>query len=93
MSRFDPLVTVAGIVTAFPPAARVFDNLPGLPLDPSQKDPNKTSKIIIDATRQLPGEGGPATFPKTNREILTALAPDAFARVDSKWADVIAKSG
>ncbi len=71
------------------PAARIFENLPGLPLDPSQKDPNRTSKIIIDATRQLPGEGGPATFPRTNREILTALAPDAFARVDAKWGDLI----
>lgn len=71
------------------PAARIFENLPGLPLDPSQKDPNKTSKIIIDATRQLPGEGGPPSFPRTNREILTSLAPDAFARVDAKWGDVI----
>jgi 4-hydroxy-3-polyprenylbenzoate decarboxylase len=73
------------------PAARIFENLPGLPLDPSQRDPNKTSKIVIDATRQLPGEGGPATFPKTNREILTTLAPDALARVDAKWGDLIAK--
>jgi len=75
------------------PAARIFDNLPGLPLDPSQRDPNKTSKIVIDATRQLPGEGGPQTFPKTNREILITLAPDALARVDAKWGDLIAKAG
>jgi 4-hydroxy-3-polyprenylbenzoate decarboxylase len=67
------------------PASRIFANLPGLPLDPSQRDPNKTSKIIIDATRQLPGEGGPASFPRTNREILEYLAPDAFSRVDAKW--------
>jgi len=75
------------------PAARIYENLPGLPLDPSQPDRNKTSKIIIDATRQLPGEGGPATFPRTNRELLTTLAPDAFARVDARWADLIAKWG
>jgi 4-hydroxy-3-polyprenylbenzoate decarboxylase len=75
------------------PAARIFENLPGLPLDPSQRDANKTSKIVIDATRQLPGEGGPATFPKTNREILISLAPDALAIVDAKWGDLIAKSG
>ena len=75
------------------PAARIFQNLPGLPLDPSQKDRNKTSKIVIDATRQLPGEGGPAAFPRTNREILTTLAPEAFARVDAKWADLIARAG
>jgi 4-hydroxy-3-polyprenylbenzoate decarboxylase len=75
------------------PAARIYENLPGLPLDPSQPDRNKTSKIVIDGTRQLPGEGGPATFPRTNREILTTLAPDAFARVDAKWGDLIAKAG
>ncbi len=72
------------------PAARIFENLPGLPLDPSQVDRNKTSKIVIDATRQLPDEGGPATFPRTNRELLTTLAPDAFARVDAKWGELIA---
>ena len=71
------------------PAARIFSNLPGLPLDPSQKDPNKTSKIVIDATRQLPGEGGPALFPRTNRELLTTLAPEAFARVDARWGRLI----
>jgi len=73
------------------PAAKIFENLPGLPLDPSQRDPNKTSKIVIDATRQLPGENGPATFPKTNREILVELAPDALARVDAKWGNLIGK--
>ncbi len=72
------------------PAARIYENLPGLPLDPSQVDRNKTSKIVIDATRHLPGEGGPATFPRTNRELLTTLAPDAFARVDAKWGKLIA---
>ncbi|MDH5276990.1 MAG: UbiD family decarboxylase, partial [Gammaproteobacteria bacterium] len=72
------------------PASRIYENLPGLPLDPSQVDRNKTSKIVIDATRQLPEEGGPATFPRTNRELLTTLAPDAFARVDAKWDELIA---
>jgi 3-polyprenyl-4-hydroxybenzoate decarboxylase len=66
------------------PAARIFENLPGLPMDPSQADANKTSKIVIDATRQLPGEGGPASFPRSNREILEKEAPEAFARVDGK---------
>jgi 4-hydroxy-3-polyprenylbenzoate decarboxylase len=72
------------------PAARIFEKLPGLPLDPSQPDRNKTSKIIIDATRQWPEEGGPASFPRTNRSILQEGAPDAFARVDGKWAELIA---
>ena len=60
-------------------------------MDPSQPVPaTKTSKIVIDATLQLPGEGGPASFPRTNRELLTTLAPDAFARVDAKWSELIA---
>jgi 4-hydroxy-3-polyprenylbenzoate decarboxylase len=71
------------------PAAKIFENLPGLPLDPSQPNRNKTSKIVIDATRQWPGEGGPESFPRTNRSILVDAAPDAFARVDAKWADIV----
>ena len=72
------------------PAAKIFEKLPGLPLDPSQPDRNKTSKIIIDATRQWPEEGGPPSFPRTNRSVLQEGAPDAFSRVDQQWADIIA---
>jgi 4-hydroxy-3-polyprenylbenzoate decarboxylase len=71
------------------PASKIFENLPGLPLDPSQPTRMKTSKIVIDATRQWPAEGGPQSFPKTNRATLAEGAPDAFARVDAKWAALI----
>jgi 4-hydroxy-3-polyprenylbenzoate decarboxylase len=71
------------------PAAKIYENLPGLPLDPSQPTRMKTSKIVIDATRQWPEEGGPKSFPRTNRATLMEGAPDAFARVDAKWADLI----
>ena len=60
----------------------------------SQADPllfTQTSFCFL--TRALWGEGGPAAFPRTNREILTTLAPGAFARVDAKWADLIARAG
>jgi 4-hydroxy-3-polyprenylbenzoate decarboxylase len=72
------------------PATRIYENLPGLPLDPSQPTRMKTSKIVIDATRQWPEEGGPKSFPKTNRATLVEGAPDAFGRVDAKWAEIIA---
>jgi UbiD family decarboxylase len=72
------------------PAAKILEKLPGLPLDPSQPNRNRTSKIVIDATRQWPEEGGPKTFPKTNRATLLEGAPDAFARVDEKWSRLIA---
>ncbi|MBM4195628.1 MAG: hypothetical protein FJ197_00830 [Gammaproteobacteria bacterium] len=71
------------------PAAKIFEQLPGLPLDPSQPNRNKTSKIIIDATRQWPGEGGPESFPRTNRSILIEKMPNAFTQVDEKWGAII----
>lgn len=67
------------------PASRIFESLPGLPLDPSQPTRQRTSKIIIDATRQWPEEGGPKHFPRTNRSLLEEGAPEAFARVDAQW--------
>ena len=42
----------------------------------------RTSKIIIDATVQLPEEGGRKDFPPTNRALLEKGAPDVFAEVD-----------
>jgi 4-hydroxy-3-polyprenylbenzoate decarboxylase len=71
------------------PAARIFDSLPGLPMDPSQPNRQHTSKIVIDATRQWPAEGGPQAFPRTNRSILEEMAPDAFSRVDARWSELI----
>jgi UbiD family decarboxylase len=66
-------------------ATHVYDKLPGLPLDPSATQRGRTSKIAIDATRQWPDEGGPASFPALNRSLLEAGAPEAFRRVDQKW--------
>ena len=43
--------------------------------DPSQVKYARTSKIVIDATRQLPGEGGKEVFPETNRNLLIEGAP------------------
>lgn len=58
-------------------------------MDPSQPDRMKTSKIVIDASRQLPDEGGPAHYARTNRSILETEAPEAFKRVDAKWGKLI----
>ena len=57
--------------------------------DPSQVEYATTSKIVIDATRQIPGEGGKEDFPKTNRELLLAGAPDIFSRVDELYGDAL----
>lgn len=65
----------------------------GMPLDPSSGERGKSSKLVIDATRQWPEEGGPDSFPELNRTLLEELAPNAFDRTLSKWGDVINQWG
>ena len=64
------------------PASEIIKDLPGIITDPSQLVQGRTSKIIIDATVQLPEEGGRKDFPPTNRALLEKGAPDVFAEVD-----------
>jgi 3-polyprenyl-4-hydroxybenzoate decarboxylase len=63
----------------------------GMPLDPSsrQEDRYASSKIVIDATRQWPEEGGPENYPKLNRVLFEELAPDAFGLAMGNWGDEI----
>ena len=71
------------------PASEIIEKAFGLMTDPSQVEYATTSKIVIDATRQIPGEGGKEDFPKTNRELLLAGAPDIFSRVDELYGDAL----
>jgi 4-hydroxy-3-polyprenylbenzoate decarboxylase len=71
-------------------AATILDGLPGMPLDPSSPERPMTSKIVIDATRQLPEEGGPAVYPELNRTLFDRGAPNAIAQVDVKWGERLA---
>jgi len=48
-----------------------------------------SSKIIIDATRQWPEEGGPEEYSALNRTLLEDLAPESFERVDAEWGDML----
>jgi len=62
----------------------------GMPLDPSSgADQYESSKIVIDATRQWPEEGGPEDYPELNRTLLEKLAPEAFDVAMGNWGDVI----
>lgn len=70
-------------------ASHLIEKASTLVLDPSSRDRSTTSKIVIDATRQLPEEGGPDVYPELSRTLLEQGAPDAFARVDAKWGDVL----
>lgn len=72
------------------PASAIIKKTFGLMTDPSQVEYAKTSKIVIDATRQLPGEGGREEFPKTNRELLVEGAPGSFEAVDDLFRDALA---
>jgi UbiD family decarboxylase len=71
------------------PASQVIEKTLGLFTDPSQTEYARTSKMVIDATRQLPGEGGKEVFPKSNRELLLELAPESFERVDDFYLDAL----
>ncbi len=67
------------------PAGLIIPQTKGMVLDPSAPKRGVTSKMIIDATRQLPQEGGPDVWPEISRVLLQQGAPDAFALVDTKW--------
>ena len=54
-------------------------------IDPSTQRNALSSKILIDATRQLPAEGGPNVFAEDNRTVMEERAADAFALVDERW--------
>ncbi|MCC5793367.1 MAG: UbiD family decarboxylase [Chromatiales bacterium] len=71
------------------PASEIIEEARGMPLDPSLRIRPMTSKIVIDATRQLPEEGGPDVYPDLNRALLERYAPDSFARVDDRWGEFL----
>ena len=74
------------------PASHIFKSLRGMPLDPSSPNRPMSSKIVIDATRQWPEEGGPQVYPERNRTLLLNSMPDVFKRVDEKFGDLIRRT-
>ncbi|MBT8422689.1 MAG: UbiD family decarboxylase [Gammaproteobacteria bacterium] len=68
---------------------RVWESVPILPLDQSAPEIGRGSKITIDATRQIPGEGRQRPWPGLNRALFEAGAPDAFARADEQWGQLV----
>jgi 4-hydroxy-3-polyprenylbenzoate decarboxylase len=69
------------------PASELIESTKGFPLDPSQPQRWTTSKMIIDATRQLPEEGGPARWPEVSRVLLEQQSPATFELVAQRWAE------
>ena len=62
---------------------------PGIPEQERERLDLTASKIVIDATRPWPEEGGPESYPKLNRAWLQELCPEAFDRIDGKLADLL----
>jgi 4-hydroxy-3-polyprenylbenzoate decarboxylase len=73
------------------PASAIIPESRGMPLDPSLTKRPMTSKMVIDATRQWPEEGGPAVYQALNRTELERLAPEAFDVADANWARHVGK--
>lgn len=88
----DPIEVMAAVGARWQPfpASAVLEKSFGLFTDPSQVVHQQTSKIVIDATKQLPEEGGQAEFPKNNRQHLNEGAPGVWDMVDSKYEEIIA---
>ena len=73
------------------PATAIIPEARGMPLDPSLTKRPMTSKIVIDATRQWPEEGGPKEYRSLNRALLAEQAPEAFKLADAHWARHVGK--
>ncbi len=69
------------------PATETIASTKGFPLDPSQPKRWVTSKMILDATRQYPEEGGPDQWPEVSRVLLEQLSPEVFDLVESRWQE------
>ncbi len=72
------------------PASEILQDVNGMALDPSSPNRPKSSKIVIDATKQWPEESGPKVYPELNRDLLKKLAPGAIPLVDSRWDEYLA---
>ena len=70
------------------PASQVINQTLSQQLDPSGGGRKVTSKIIIDATRQMPEEGGPDEWPPLSKELLLKDFPGALDEIDRRWDEL-----
>jgi len=71
------------------PATLIIPQSNNFGVDPSLPKRFLTSKVVIDATRQLPAEGGPKSFAPLNRNLLKDKAPQSFEIVEKKWSEYL----
>ena len=71
------------------PASEIIEDAAGIITDPSAPVYGRSSKIVIDATKQWPEEGGPDVYPERNRVLLEQGAPQAIPRVDARFGNFL----
>jgi 4-hydroxy-3-polyprenylbenzoate decarboxylase len=69
------------------PGSLLIPQTKGFPLDPSAPTRWMTSKMVIDATRQLPAEGGPEKWPAVSRVLIEEQSPETFELVARRWGE------
>ena len=70
-------------------STEILKKAPGMGGDHSAREHGFGSRIIIDATRQTPQEGGPKEYAKMNRQYLEEGVPRIFERVDKKYGHLL----
>jgi UbiD family decarboxylase len=81
--RLDDVWQTLGARWQPQPATAIIAEAPGIPLDPSLRDPPTTSKAVIDATPQFPDEGGPAVSPGNSGFLFRSARPEALRDIDA----------
>ncbi len=86
----DEHAVFAALGSRWQPTASAITNQTRITLpDPSLAKRGLTSKIVIDATRQFPEEGGPPLWAPVSRDLLVEGAPGLFERIDAKFDEFI----
>ena len=80
--RLDEVWQTLGARWQPDPASSIIRGGSGIPLDPSLREPPKTSKIVVDATPQLPEEGGPIVMAGNSKRLFQDARPDALKDID-----------
>ncbi len=70
------------------PGSMLLPLMKGWELDHTTRIHGMTSKIIIDATRQLPDEGGPLQADPTGADVMREHAGDAIDFIEEHWAEL-----
>jgi UbiD family decarboxylase len=85
---FDPAAVLGALSSRWQPSASLLVPRTQMMMpDPSRATRGLSSKMVIDATRQWPAEGGPQSWARTNHELLLKGAPGLFAMIDQRWAE------